>query len=198
MINQTLLRSKQIDRQLVYSGIDWKQFKLIQAGFAEASGIRLAYFNGTIEILMPGRTHELFKSIIGMLIELFCLEMAIEFEPTGSMTQEREGEVSLEADESYCFGTSKSIPDLAIEVVLTSGGLDKLQRYQILEISEVWFWQDGVFSLYRFRNGKYDRITRSEIPELTSLDIDLLTRCVLVAETSRLNAANEFRKMIKL
>ena len=144
------------------------------------------------------RTHELFKSIIGMLIELFCLEMAIEFEPTGSMTQEREGEVSLEADESYCFGTSKSIPDLAIEVVLTSGGLDKLQRYQILGISEVWFWQDGVFSLYHFRNGKYDHITRSEIPELTSLDIDLLTRCILMAETSRLNAANEFRKMIKL
>ena len=28
-------------------------------------------------------------------------------------------------------------------------------------------------------------------------DIDLLTRCVLMAETSRLNAANEFRKMIK-
>jgi Uma2 family endonuclease len=197
MINQSLLLSKNTDRQLVYSGIDWHQFKLIQSGFAEASGIRLAYFNGTIEILMPGRTHELFKSIIGMLIELFCLEMAIEFEPTGSMTQEREGEVSLEADESYCFGTSKSIPDLAIEVVLTSGGLDKLQRYQILGVAEVWFWQDGVFSLYHLRDGKYDRITRSEIPELTSLDIDLLTRCVLIAETSRLNGANEFRKAIK-
>jgi len=197
MMNRTLLLPKNADRQLVYSGIDWQQFKLIQAGFAEAPGIRLAYFDKTIEILMPGRTHELFKSIIGMLIELFCLEMAIEFEPTGSMTQEREGEVSLEADESYCFGTSKSIPDLAIEVVLTSGGFDKLQRYQVLGISEVWFWQDGVFSLYRFRDGKYDRITRSEIPELTSLDIDLLTRCVLMAETSRLNAANEFRKAIK-
>jgi Uma2 family endonuclease len=196
MMNQSLLLPKNADRQIVYSGIDWQKFKLIQAGFAEAPGIRLAYFNGTIEILMPGRTHELFKSIIGMLIELFCLEMAIEFEPTGSMTQEREGEVSLEADESYCFGASKSIPDLAIEVVLTSGGFDKLQRYQILGISEVWFWQDGVFSLYRLRDGKYDRITRSEIPELTSLDIDLLTRCVLMAETSRLNAANEFRKSI--
>ena len=196
-MNQALLLPKNADRQLVYSGIDWKQFKLIQSGFAEASGIRLAYFNGTIEILVPGRTHELFKSIIGMLIELFCLEMAIEFEPTGSMTQEREGEVSLEADESYCFGTSKSIPDLAIEVVLTSGGIDKLQRYQILGISEVWFWQDGVFSLYHLRAGNYDLITRSEIPELTSLDIDLLTRCVLMAETSRLSAANEFRKAIK-
>jgi Uma2 family endonuclease len=197
MINQSLLLSKNTDRQLVYSGIDWQQFKLIQSGFAEASGIRLAYFNGTIEILMPGRTHELFKSIIGMLIELFCLEMGIEFEPTGSMTQEREGEVSLEADESYCFGTSKSIPDLAIEVILTSGGLDKLQRYQILGVAEVWFWQDGVFNLYHLRDGNYDLITRSEIPELTSLDIDLLTRCVLMAETSRLTAANEFRKVIK-
>jgi Uma2 family endonuclease len=197
MMNQVRLLPKNADRQLVYSGIDWQQFKLIQAGFADASGIRLAYFNNTIEILMPGRTHELFKSIIGMLIELFCLEMAIEFEPTGSMTQEREGEVSLEADESYCFGTSKSIPDLAIEVVLTSGGMEKLQRYQILGISEVWFWQDGVFNLYHLRDEKYDRITRSEIPELTSLDTDLLTRCVLIAETSRLNAANEFRKMIK-
>jgi Uma2 family endonuclease len=196
-MNQALLLSKNTDRQLIYSGIDWQQFKLIQSGFAEASGIRLAYFNGTIEILMPGRTHELFKSIIGMLIELFCLEMAIEFEPTGSMTQEREGEVSLEADESYCFGTSKSIPDLAIEVILTSGGLDKLQRYQILGISEVWFWQDGVFSLYHLRDGKYDLVTCSEIPELTLLDIDLLTCCVLMAETSRLSAANEFRKAIK-
>lgn len=197
MIDRALLLSKNTDRQIIYSGINWQQFKLIQSGFADASGIRLAYFNGTIEILMPGRNHEFFKSIIGMLIELFCLEMAIEFEPTGSMTQEREGEVSLEADESYCFGTSKSIPDLAIEVVLSSGGLEKLQRYQILGISEVWFWQDGMFSLYRFQDGKYDRITRSEIPELTSLDIDLLTRCVLMAETSRLTAANEFRKAIK-
>jgi hypothetical protein len=66
-----------------------------------------------------------------------------------------------------------------------------------LGISEVWFWQDGVFNFYHLGDGKYDRITRSEIPELTSLDIDLLTRCVLMAETSRLNAANEFRKMIK-
>jgi hypothetical protein len=77
MMNQALLLPKNADRQIVYSGIDWQKFKLIQAGFAEAPGIRLAYFNQTIKILMPGRTHEFFKSIIGMLIELFCLEMAI-------------------------------------------------------------------------------------------------------------------------
>jgi Uma2 family endonuclease len=194
-MNQALLLSKNADRQIVYTGITWQQFKLIQAGFAEAPGVRLSYFDRTIEILMPGRTHELFKSIIGMFVELFCLEMGVEFEPLGSMTHERDGEVALEADESYCFGTSKAIPDLAIEVVFTSGSSEKLQRYRRLGISEVWFWQDGVFSLYHLRDDRqYAQINRSEITDLTALDIDLLTRCVLMAETSRLNAANEFRQ----
>ncbi len=193
-----LLSPNNTDRQIIYSGITWQQFKLIQSGFGDSPGIRLAYFNHTIEILMPGKTHELFKSIIGMLIELFCLEQSIEFEPTGSMTQERAGEVSLEADESYSFGASKPLPDLAIEVTFTSGSPEKLQRYLALGISEVWFWQDGVFALYRLRHSltkmDYEQITISEIPELATLDINLLTRCVLLAETSRLNAAQEFRR----
>lgn len=203
-MTQALLSPTNTDRQIVYAGITWQQFKLIQSGFGDAPGIRLSYFNQTIEILMPGRTHELFKSIIGMLIELFCLEQSIEFEPTGSMTQERAGEVSLEADESYSFGTSKPLPDLAIEVILTSGSPDKLQRYRALGIAEVWFWQDGVFTLYHLRKGvtaidyRYEQINSSEIPELATLDINLLTRCVLIAETSRLNAAQEFRQGLSI
>ncbi len=186
------------DRLTIYPDIEWQQFKLIQAGFAKSHGIRLAYVYNTLEILMPGRNHEVFSRLIGFLIGLFCLENQIEFEPTGSMTTEREGEVSVQADESYCFGEFKSIPDLAIEVVFTSGSAKKLQRYQILGVPEVWFWEDGVFSLYHLHEDNYLKITCSEIPELARLDIDLLTRCVLMAQTSRLEAAQEFRKALKL
>lgn len=184
------------DQQFIYHGITWQKFKLIQEGFADSPGIRLSYYQGTIELLMPGREHEIFKGIIGFLIELFCLEKGIEFEPTGSMTQERDGEVSAQADESYCFGTSKPIPDLAIEVIFTSGNLNKLKRYQVLGVPEVCFWQDGLFSLYRLRGNDYERVNRSEIPELVDLDFEHLTRCVLVAQTSRLEAAKEFRKAL--
>ena len=197
MTQTSLLNQASTDQRLIYGGITWQQFKLIQAGFAKSPGIRLFYYNDAIEILMPGREHEFFKTIIGMLIELFCLETAIEFEPTGSMTQEREEKVSAQADESYCFGESKPTPDLAIEVVCTSGGANKLQRYQALGVPEVWFWQDGVFSLYCLRDTHYEKISRSEIPELATLDIDLLTRCVLIAQTSRLEAATAFRNALK-
>jgi len=39
----------------------------------------------------------------------------------------------------------------------------------------------------------YKVISQTEIPELAGLDIDLLTRCVTMAQTSRLEAANTFR-----
>ncbi len=185
------------DQRLIYNSLSWEQFKLIQAGFARSPSIRLAYYHNTLEILMPGREHEMFSRLIGFLVSLFCLEKGIEFEPTGSMTQERAGEVSAQADESYCFGRSKPIPDLAIEVIVTSGGPDKLERYQALGVPEVWFWQDGLFRLYRLRDRGYEAIARREIPELASLGIDLLTRCILMAQTSRLAAASEFRQALQ-
>ena len=196
-IRPTISSEKQQDQHLICSGISWEQFQLIRTGFVNSKGVRFFYYEETIEIIMPSHAHEFNKTIIGFLIELFCLESNIEFEPTGSMTQQREGEVSIEPDESYCFGTSKPIPDLAIEVIFTSGSAKKLQRYQALEIPEVWFWQDGIFSLYHLREDNYEAIASSEITELKDLDIDLLTRCVLIAQTSRLEAANTFRNALK-
>ena len=82
-------------------------------------------------------------------------------------------------------------------VIFTSGSPKKLQRYQALGIPEVCFWQDGIFSLYHLREDSYEAIAQSEILELKDLDIDLLTRCVLIAQTSRLEAANTFRNALK-
>ena len=185
------------DQRVVLSGRSWEQFKLIQQGFEDSPGIRLFYFDGTIEILMPGREHEVFKAIIAILLIIYFEENGIEFEPTGSMTQEHEGVASAEADESYCIGVSKPVPDLAIEVIFTSGGPSKLQRYQALGVPEVWFWEDGVFTLYCLSKNGYERRDQSEIPELAMLDVELLTRCVLMGETSRLEAMREFRKGIQ-
>jgi Uma2 family endonuclease len=191
------LKPPSSDQRIVHSGITWQQFKLIQSGFGDTRNLRLFYYDNTVEILMPGRDHEFFKSIIGFLLELFCLETATEFEPLGSTTQEREGKASAEPDESYCFGDSKATPDLVIEVIFTSGGIKKLNYYQALQIPEVWFWEDGVFSLFRLRQEGYEPISQSEIPELNALDIEIFARCVLIAQTSRLDAAKSLRQAIQ-
>ncbi|MFQ4138667.1 Uma2 family endonuclease [Nodosilinea sp. PGN35] len=185
------------DQRMTYADRSWGQFKLIQQGLEGCPGVRLFYYNSTVEILRPGRDHEFFKSVIAFLLEIFFVERGIEFYPTGSMDQEREGEAFAQADESYCMGGPKAIPDLSIEVTFTSGNITKLQRYRVLRVPEVWFWEDGLLSLYHLEANGYRRVYRSAIAELASLDIELLARCVLMAETSRIGAAQVFRQGIQ-
>jgi Uma2 family endonuclease len=174
----------------------WEGFKLVQQGLRYSPGARLAFYDGVIEILMPGELHEIFAHIIGYLVTTFLAEKGIAFVPTRKKDQEQEGLASVQADESYCLGRSKPIPDLSIEVVFTSGGIRKLTRYQALRVPEVWFWQDGAFELYHLSIDGYQRIVRSQLPGLEELDIDLLKHCVLMAETNAVEAIRTFRQAI--
>lgn len=192
-----LLLEKITDQLTVHPDRTWDQFKLMEQALSGSLGTRLAYFEGTIEVFMPGLAHEIFRKIIGYLIETFFLEQQVQVIPMGSVTQEKLGTISVQADESYCIGNLKEFPDLAIEVFFTSGGPNKLARYELLGVSEVWFWQDGIFSLYRLRNDGYEMINQSEIPELKALDLALLTRCVLMGETDWLGAVNLFKQGIR-
>ncbi len=186
----------QRDQRIVHDGRSWEQFKSIQTGFEQASGVRLFYYDGTVEVLMPGREHELFSWVIGHLIGLFLAQKGVFFQPTGAMTQEKEREVSAQADQSFCLGSVKPIPDLSIEVVFTSGGADKLTRYQALGVPEVWLWQDGVLGVYHLRSQGYERCDRSELEGLNDLDLDLLRQSVLMAETDTGAAIRQFQQAI--
>lgn len=191
----TQLLTKTIDQRIFLQGT-WEQFQLIQQASADSPGVRLAFYDGEIEILMPGREHEVFGCVIGGLLLIYLAQKGIFFQPTGSMTQEREGEASAQADKSFCIGSVKPIPDLSIEVIFTSGSVSKLRRYRALGVAEVWFWEDGTLALYHLRDDGYEQIERSELPGLEELDINLLKRCILLAETDPGEAIRTFQRGI--
>ena len=172
------------DQIVRYSHRTWEQFKLIQKALEGLTGNRLFYFDGTIEILMPGKNHELFKSIIAILIEAFLFQQEIEFVPTGSMTHEHEGYASGEPDESYQIGEFK----LIIEVTVSSSSISKQGLYQALGIHELWFWKDGLLSVYHLTSQGYQKCDRSLIPALNTLNLERFTQCILMGETSCLKA----------
>lgn len=184
------------DHVAVYYDRTWEQFKHIQKGLEGSPGVRLFFYEGVVEVFMPGQPHEIFKKVIAALLEAFFFEWNIRIIPTGSVTQEQEGVASAQADESYCFGEAKPIPDLSIEVIFTSGSIAKLRRYQALGVPEVWLWADGLLTLHRLGANGYTRIYKSQIPGLETLDIELLSRCVLIGETDWLEAMRTFRNAI--
>jgi Uma2 family endonuclease len=161
----------------------------LQQGFENVRGIRLSFYHGTIEILMPGRLHELFKRIIGILIETCLLDLRVQFTPTGSMTQELAGSAALEADESYEINQYR----LSVEVNFTSGDVAKLEKYRTLGVHEVWFWEDGSLHVYHLGPDGYEKVAHSQIPALSALDLGLLTECILLGESSVLEAVDRLR-----
>ncbi|MEG4342706.1 Uma2 family endonuclease [Microcoleus sp. A003_D6] len=180
------------EQHFTWRGLTWHQFKAIQASFDDVPGVRLFYCQGVLEIVGINKPHEAFQSIIGLLLGIYFEVREIEFFPSGAYSQIVEGQVEYQADLSYCFGTDKDVPDLCVEVVITSGSPIKLQKYRLMGVPEVWFWEDGTLQLYRLQEQGYERIDSSEL--LPELDLSLLKRCILFA--SPLEALKEFRRGI--
>jgi Uma2 family endonuclease len=183
------------DRLVTIQG-GWEHFKLIQRGCEASPGVRLFYFDGTIELLMPGRLHEKFSHAIGVLLTLFLAQQGILFIGVGSADQAKEGTASAQPDQSYCIEAEKAVPDLSIEVIFTSGSLTKLKRYRAIGVPEVWLWEDGVLALYHLRDGGYKRIEQSELPGLTKLDLTVFNRHVLMAEADLGEAVRSFNRYL--
>ena len=167
----------------------WENFKAIQSVMEPRTGLRITYLDGVIEFMTLGEYHETIKTLIGFLLEYYLFTQGIEFLPVGSATREsKEKSVSFEPDESYYLGEKKEHPDLAIEVNVTSGSPQKLEKYQRLGIREVWMWQDRKLMIFSLQGDRYEETLTSQL--LPNLDIALLEECVILP--SRLEAIQRF------
>jgi Uma2 family endonuclease len=194
----TIVAKPQKQIPLLFNELTWREFKAVEQ-LLDRPGYRLSFLDGVLEIRqMPGEPHETVRKRIAALLELYLLLAGFDFTPTGSMTLESEvGKVKREADESYKLAPNRSRPDLAIEVVFTSGGLNKLEAYKRLKISEVWFWEDGVLEIHHLRGEgdslHYEKIIHSEA--VPGINLELLLRCINMV--NHVDAIKTFQQAIQ-
>lgn len=158
------------DGIVVLHNISWEDYEGVLRMRGDRSVPRVSFLEGELELMSPSWTHESVKSKIGCLVEVWCLEHGLDFQTVGSWTlKERPKEAGVEPDECYVFGDAAlaaeppSRPDLAIEVVWTSGGIDKLEIYRRLGVREVWFWEEDVLSIHQLRGERYVEAIKSKV-----------------------------------
>jgi Uma2 family endonuclease len=185
------------DQVVILRAVPWEQYDALCRAREHVSGPRMAYLDGTLEIMSPARVHEHQKKLIARLIETYGDEMDVDLNGFGSETYRRKAkEAGVEPDECYCLGDAKAVPDIAIEVVNTSGGLDKLEIYRRLKVPEVWYWANDRFWIYRLVGHRYVERPRSEVLP----DFDLAACARLVASTDESQqavAARAWRKTLR-
>lgn len=168
------------DRCITLYGISWERFEAI-AELLEGYPVRLTYLDETLDIMTPSPEHERTKTTIGYLLEIYLRFIGRRFYGTGSYTLgSREEGVRGEPDESYNLDVEKEIPDIAIEVVITSGGVNKLEKYRRWGVPEVWFYQNQQLFIYRLRSTDYAQVSRSEF--LPELDLNLFVSCLNISD----------------
>lgn len=64
-------------------------------------------------------------------------------------------------------------PDLALEVVVSHGDVNKMAIYAALGVPEVWYWEDGDLQAYGLEEGRYVlRETSRNMPMLRVKDFE--------------------------
>lgn len=186
------------DQRVYFHDVSWEDYERLVEMRGNDPGVRMTYLEGVLEIMTPSRPHERSKKRLARLIEAWSEELAVDLEGVGQWTLRRElEERGLEPDECYFVGADEpeaDVPDLAIEVVWTSGGIDKLAVYAGLGVREVWFWMDGRLSFHALRDHGYEEISSSEL--LPELDPRLIGRLVN-ADTTQAQAVRDLRAVLR-
>lgn len=156
------------DHIVLLAHATWADYERLLRMRGEHSAPRIAFLEGMVEIMSPSDSHEGIKSLVARLVEAWCDVHAVDFSPFGAWTLKKKSERrGVEPDECYVIGDVRprpSRPDFAIEVVWTGGGLDKLEIYRKLGVSEVWIWENGRLEAHVLGRGlRYQRRETSEI-----------------------------------
>jgi len=182
---------KTADQRVILHGVPWSHYEVLLALRGEASVPRLTYLSGELELMSPSQDRERIKKLLARLLETYALAKGLPLNGFGSWTlRSAPRERGAEPDECYVLGDArgKDRPNLAIEVVWTSGSLDKLAVYGGLGVGEVWFWREGRIEVHVLRDGAYARVERSAL--LPDLDLELLRRFLAYDDQTR--AAREY------
>ena len=175
-ITATVTAAPAGDQRVVLNDVSWADFELILQIRGDSAGVRITYLNGALELMSPSVDHEGIKKTLARLLEAYAEERGLPFNGFGSWTLKKATRArALEPDECYALSVGRPTrPDLAIEVVWTAGGIDKLEVHRGLGVGEVWFWREGAIEVSVLVDDRYERRDRSAL--LPDLDLMELAR----------------------
>lgn len=181
--------------QVVHLNCEWRDFERLLALKGDAPVPRLAYWEGVLEIMSPSYDHEREKSWFGRLLETWAEASGIDLLPVGSWTiKKKKRKGGAEPDECYILGPISdpppAEPDLAIEIVVSSWRMSKVDLYAALGVRELWVVRRGQATVYRLQGeGAPEEVPRSLL--LPTLDLDAILG--LLGERSLLAAKRALR-----
>ena len=168
------------------SGVKFETF--LDLSRHNETGMRLAFDRGCLEIEMsPLPTPESPNRCIELMIDWIAEVRGFEVRSLGSTTFHREApEQGAEPDSCFYiqsvsqlpvdladFDQRKHIPDLVVEVDMTSPSIDKDSFYARIGVPEIWRYQKSSVTIFVLEAGRY---VSAGSRAISGMDAHILTR----------------------
>lgn len=162
--------------------VTWSEFEAILDERTHCRHGRIAYHQGTLEIMVPLSEHERPKELISDIVKALLKRQRIPYEPFGSTTFKQLGTAGIEPDACFYIQNASQIigrrrlqpgdppPDLAIESDVTSK--TTIDAYTAIGVPEVWIFDSGNLKIFVLQKDGYTQANKSPIfPEIPIVDI---------------------------
>ncbi|BAC90899.1 Uma2 family endonuclease [Gloeobacter violaceus] len=201
-------------QRVVLHDISWNTFEQMLAEMGDHRSARLAYFDGTLEIMSPSPRHERINRLLERFVLALTQELALEVYALGSTTWKIKPLAGVEPNSCYYIQHESAIralaqqnreidltcdppPDLIIEVDIASSSRPKFAIYTALKVPEIWLYRDEKLEIYHFDGTAYRQHQQSlALPGLRIADD--FARFVQLAQALGQNAAErELRTWVR-
>jgi Uma2 family endonuclease len=171
------------DQRVIITGVSWETYERLLADFGDSHAARMAFDQGTLEIMAPSFAHERPLQLMVQLVEILAEVRDMDMVSAGSTTFKREDLArGFEPDASFYIQHAGDVrgnaeidldndppPDLVIEIDITHPSLDKFPIYAAIGIPEVWRYAEQRVSVYRRdANGYAVEDSSTVLPGVTS------------------------------
>ncbi|GBO56463.1 hypothetical protein APA_4799 [Pseudanabaena sp. lw0831] len=193
---------------IAIQSLSWNDCENILDELGEDRQTRIAYHNGTLEIMSPLARHERPHRIAGYVVTAILDAQGKDWEDFGSTTFQKHGLADVEPDTCFYISNSAAVrncegridvdiyppPELAIESDVTSKTL--LSAYEAIAVPEVWIYRDEDLKIFLLTDGHYLESDSSLLfPDMSikTLIPQLVSRAIKIGTSSMLR---EFRKSL--
>ena len=165
MTSQILIQPEEI---VHLSGISWHTYESLLDELSINRRLRLTYYRGNLEIMVPSPEHERYKEITGRFVETLAEELGLDIDPLGSTTFKQSELTGVEPDKCFYIKNVNSIqgktrinlqvdppPDLVVEIDITSSSKNRFAVYAEMGVPEIWRYDGKVFTINILENNKY-------------------------------------------
>ncbi|MBC7796521.1 MAG: Uma2 family endonuclease [Pyrinomonadaceae bacterium] len=180
------------DSTLILTDQTWENYEKLLNEIGEASGLRISFNKGNLEIMTLSTTHESYSRLIEKFIGSICITSRIDIASFGSATIKK-SRVEKGSEPDACFyvqnaaaiGEKISVnfaidppPDVVVEIDWKHDSLYKFPIYAALNVPEIWRYDGNKMAFYKLDEEKYVEIEQSLALPMLSAQVlsDFLNR----------------------